>query len=48
MAEKGAIMSDTNRAMELVKNIDRQVDSIFPMFKGSFDKSNITKTIRLF
>ena len=41
MAEKGAIMSDTNRAMELVKNIDRQVDSIFPMFKGSFDKSNI-------
>jgi len=41
MAEKGATMADTNRAMELVKNIDRQVDSIFPMFKGSFDKSNI-------
>jgi hypothetical protein len=41
MAEKGATMADTNRAMELVKNIDRQVDSIFPMFKGSFDKSSI-------
>jgi hypothetical protein len=43
MAEKGATMADTNRSMELVKNIDRQVDSIFPMFKGSFDKSK-TKT----
>jgi hypothetical protein len=43
MAEKGATMADTNRAMELVKNIDRQVDSIFPAFKGVFDKSK-TKT----
>ena len=39
MAEKGATMADTNRAMELVKNIDRQVDSMFPMFKSIFDKS---------
>ena len=30
MAEKGATMADTNRAMELVKNIDRQVDKMFP------------------
>ena len=40
MAEKGATMADTNRAMELVKNIDRQVDSIFPTFKSLFDKSS--------
>ena len=39
MAEKGATMADTNRAMELVKNIDRQVDTMFPMFKSLFDKS---------
>jgi hypothetical protein len=39
MAEKGATMADTNRAMELVKNIDRQVDTIFPTFKSLFDKS---------
>jgi hypothetical protein len=39
MAEKGAIMADTNRAMELVKNIDRQVDTMFPTFKSLFDKS---------
>ncbi len=43
MAETGATMADTNRAMELVKNIDRQVDSIFPAFKGVFDKTK-TKT----
>jgi len=39
MAEKGATMADTNRAMELVKNIDRQVDTIFPTFKSLFDKT---------
>jgi hypothetical protein len=39
MAEKGATMADTNRAMELVKNIDRQVDTMFPTFKSLFDKS---------
>ena len=39
MAETGATMADTNRAMELVKNIDRQVDTMFPMFKSLFDKS---------
>ena len=38
MAEKGAIMADTNKAMELVKNIDRQVDTMFPTFKSLFDK----------
>jgi hypothetical protein len=38
MAEKGATMADTNRAMELVKNIDRQVDTMFPTFKSLFDK----------
>ena len=43
MAEKGATMADTNRAMELVKNIDKQVDSMFPTFKNIFDKSS-TKT----
>ena len=40
MAEKGATMADTNRAMELVKNIDRQVDTMFPTFKSLFDKSS--------
>ena len=39
MAETGATMADTNRAMELVKNIDRQVDTMFPTFKFLFDKS---------
>jgi hypothetical protein len=39
MAEKGATMADTNRAMELVKNIDKQVDTIFPTFKSLFDKT---------
>ncbi len=39
MAEMGSTMADTNRAMELVKNIDRQVDTMFPTFKFLFDKS---------
>ena len=39
MAEKGATMADTNRAMELVKIIDRDVDKIFPSIKSTFDKS---------
>ena len=39
MAEMGSTMADTNRAMELVKNIDRQVDTMFPIFKSLFDKS---------
>ena len=39
MAEKGATMADTNRAMELVKIIDRNVDRIFPSIKSTFDKS---------
>ena len=39
MAEMGSTMADTNRAMELVKNIDRQVDTMFPAFKSIFDKS---------
>ena len=39
MAEKGATMADTNQAMELVKNIDREVDKIFPTLKTTFDKS---------
>jgi hypothetical protein len=43
MAEKGATMADTNRAMELVKNIDRQVDTMFPTFKSLFDKTGIKR-----
>jgi len=39
MAETGATMADTNRAMELVKNIDRQVDTLFPTIKSLFDKT---------
>jgi hypothetical protein len=39
MAEKGATMADTNRAMELVRNIDKQVDTMFPTFKSLFDKT---------
>lgn len=39
MAEKGAIMADTNQAMELVKKIDTDVDSIFPVLKSTFNKS---------
>ena len=40
MAEKGATMADTNRAMELVKTIDSEVDSMFPMVKSVLDKSS--------
>jgi len=40
MAEKGATMSDTNRAMELVKTIDSEVDSMFPTVKSVLDKSS--------
>jgi hypothetical protein len=39
MAEKGATMSDTNQAMELVKGIDKEVDKMFPVLKSSFSKS---------
>jgi hypothetical protein len=39
MAEKGATMADTNRAMELVRIIDKNVDKIFPSIKSTFDKS---------
>ena len=38
MAEKGATMADTNRAMELVKTIDSEVDSMFPTVKSVLDK----------
>ena len=40
MAEKGATMADTNRAMELVKTIDSEVDSMFPIVKSVLDKSS--------
>ena len=39
MAEKGATMADTNRAMELVKTIDSEVDSMFPVVKSMLDKT---------
>ena len=39
MAEQGAKMADTNAAMELVKNIDREVDKMFPTLKTTFSKS---------
>ena len=48
MAEKGATMADTNRAMELVKNIDRQVDTMFPTFKGVFDKSGVKRKSEIY
>jgi hypothetical protein len=32
-------MADTNRAMELVRIIDKNVDKIFPSIKSTFDKS---------
>jgi len=48
MAEKGATMADTNRAMELVKNIDRQVDKIFPTVKNVFDKSTTERRAQIF
>jgi hypothetical protein len=39
MAEKGAMMADTNRAMELVKRLDTDVDKMFPPLKTAFNKS---------
>jgi hypothetical protein len=39
MAEQGAKMADTNAAMELVKNIDREIDKMFPTLKTTFSKS---------
>jgi len=43
MAETGATMADTNRAMQLVKNIDKQVDTMFPTVKSLFDKTTETR-----
>ena len=37
-------MADTNRAMELVKNIDRQVDFMFPTFKSFLIKQQKKKS----
>ena len=48
MAEKGATMADTNRAMELVKTIDSEVDSIFPSIKSTFDKTTDKKKAEIF
>ena len=39
MAEKGAVMADTNQAMELVKRIDTDVDRMFPPLKSAFGKA---------
>jgi hypothetical protein len=39
MSEKGAIMADTNQAMQLVKSIDRDIDKMFPPLKSTFNKS---------
>jgi len=39
MAETGAGMADTNRAMELVKNLDKEIDKMFPTLKTTFSKS---------
>ena len=44
--QAGATMADTNRAMELVKNIDRQVDTMFPTIKSLFDKTTETRKSR--
>ena len=48
MAEKGATMADTNRAMELVKTIDSDVDSLFPTIKSTFDKTSDKKKAEIF
>jgi len=48
MGEKGATMADTNRAMELVKNIDRQVDTMFPTIKSLFDKTTETRKAEIY
>jgi hypothetical protein len=39
MAETATGMADTNRAMELVKNLDREIDKMFPTLKTTFSKS---------
>jgi hypothetical protein len=39
MTENARKMMDVNRAMELVKRIDRSVDRMFPATRGFFDKS---------
>ena len=39
MTEQGRRMMDTNRAMELVKRIDKETDKMFPSVKGMMDKS---------
>lgn len=39
MAEQGAKMADTNKAMELVKSIDTDIDKMFPSLKSTFNKS---------
>ena len=48
MAEKGATMADTNRAMELVKTIDSDIDSLFPTIKSTFDKTTDKKKAEIF
>jgi len=40
MAETGAEMADTNRARELVSNIDKQVDAMFPSLKKFYAKTD--------
>ena len=39
MTENARKMMDVNRAMELVKRIDKSVDKMFPATRGIFDKS---------
>ena len=39
MAEKGATMADTNEAMQLVKEIDKPLNKMFPTVKTIFNQS---------
>ena len=39
MAVKGAVMADTNKAMELVKRIDKPMNKLFPFYKDFANKS---------
>ena len=39
ITENARKMMDVNRAMELVKRIDKSVDRMFPATRGIFDKS---------
>jgi len=48
MAEKGATMADTNKAMELVKTIDSEVDSMFPSIKSVLDKSSDSRKTKIY